>query len=220
MTVKRREQHGRPRRRRNGRPLSRQRWHRLFRSLAPTCDGPPQFPRRRPSGDPARLTLRTQIPRSSDGLLPAGARRRANSRFLPRPLAATAPAGGPCNRTHLVAGLKAPFVTILDTDRVVPLGVSACEVGPRQRGKGLTRPRSALRTGCRGAHGLLVALPPVRVLFLSAKHLFLVARHAVARAKPAMGCAEREARRSDLELRSDAALRLQAESCAVGAPLG
>ena len=34
---------------------------------------------------------------------------------------------------------------------------------------------------------MLVALPPVRVLFLSAKHLFWVARHAVARAKPAYG---------------------------------
>ena len=144
MTVKRREQHGLPPRRRNGRPaLSRQRWHRLCRSLAPTCDGPQQFPRRRPSGDPARLTLRT-----------------------------------------------ADAAPICTTHRV---------------------------PGCR----LLVGhFAPGAGFVLSAKHLFLVARHAVRACKACLGCAEREARRSDLELRSDAVLRLQAESCAVGAPLG
>ena len=55
------------------------------------------------------------------------------------------------------------------------------EAGPRQRGKQLTRPRSALRGGGgdRGAD----CSPPVRVLLRSAKHLFLAAKPRSGRAR-------------------------------------
>ena len=57
-------------------------------------------------------------------------------------------------------------------------GLLGVRVGPRLRSLRLlvpTRPRSALR-GRPGADRLLVALAPVRVLFLSAKHLFYSAK--------------------------------------------
>ena len=51
------------------------------------------------------------------------------------------------------------------------------EAGPRQRGKELTRPRSALRGGGgTGVQTLVGRFVAVRVLLRSAKHLFFAAK--------------------------------------------
>ena len=65
------------------------------------------------------------------------------------------------------------------------MAIRAClwrEVGPRQRGKGLTRSLDLHSVGWndRGADWLLVGFALVRVLLLSAKHLFLAALQAFA----------------------------------------
>ena len=90
-----------------------------------------------------------------------------------------------CSRRHLTAGPRVKQGQPSQL-RVLPNicfwrpsgGIGAClwrEVVPRQRGKGLTRSRvlSALRVDDRSADWLLVDFARVRVLLLSAKHLFL-----------------------------------------------